>query len=213
MIAPLVPCLLQSLAVPSLCIAQEPSATLKQADADYRAGVAALTTTILNGALAGFLRRSSIWRPRRSRGTARWALFWCGCGHDQWGEFLSWRRRCRSSPPTPSPRPKNRAKTHGEQGERPRRSRGLRAPRRPHMHRIESLPAAVLAAYARALAANRQFPAAVSHMKRGDCGRPERMRSGTTSLAHSMRSIRIGPMRAIRSRRRSNSIPTWRWLT
>ena len=158
------------LALSSSCLAQEPSASLKQADADYRAGVAALSHNDLNGALADFEKVVQL-APTVEQGHSALGAVLVRMGRTE--EGIRELEKALSIQPTDSIAQTNLAMAYEQSG---RAAKAL-----PWFAKLEagaraqnrSLPASVLAAYARALAANRQFPAAVTQHERGDRGRPE----------------------------------------
>jgi protein O-GlcNAc transferase len=150
------------LALSSSCIAQEPSPTLKQADADYRAGVAALGHNDLNSALADFEKVVHL-APAVEQGHSALGAVLIRLGRTN--EGILELEKALSIQSTDSTAQTNLAMAYEQSG---RSAKAL-----PWFAKLEagaraqntSLPASVLAAYARALAANRQFPAAVTHMK------------------------------------------------
>src|SRR5271170_7107162 len=142
--------------------AQEPSASLKQADADYRAGVAALGHNDLNSALADFEKVVHL-APAVEQGHSALGAVLIRLGRTN--EGILELEKALSIQSTDSIAQTNLAMAYEQSG---RAAKAL-----PWFAKLEasahtqsrSLPANVLAAYARALAANRQFPAAVAHMK------------------------------------------------
>ena len=141
---------------------QEPSPTLKQADADYRAGVAALGHSDLNSALADFEKAVHL-APSVEQGHSALGAVLVRMGRTD--EGIRELEKALSIQSTDSIAQTNLAMAYEQSG---RAAKAL-----PWFARLEAgahaqnrgLPANVLAAYARALAANRQIPAAVAHMK------------------------------------------------
>ena len=170
MAAPRVSLLVALLALSSLCVAQEPSPTLKQADADYRAGVAALGHNDLNTALADFEKVVHL-APSVEQGHSALGAVLVRMGRTN--EGILELEKALSIQSTDTIAQTNLAMAYEQSG---RAAKAL-----PWFAKLEaaaraqnrSLPAAVLAAYARALAANRQFPAAVSHMKEAIAADPK----------------------------------------
>jgi protein O-GlcNAc transferase len=150
------------LALIPLCGGQDPSSSLKQAGADYRAGVAALNHNDLNTALADFEKVVHL-APAVEQGHSALGAVLVQMGRTN--EGILELEKALSIQSTDSIAQTNLAMAYEQSG---RAAKAL-----PWFAKLEaaahapnrSLPAAVLAAYARALAANRQFPAAVSHMK------------------------------------------------
>src|SRR5271170_477263 len=150
------------LALSAVGVAQDPSPTLKQADADYRAGVAALGHNDLNGALADFEKVVHL-APAVEQGHSALGAVLIRLGRTN--EGILELEKALSIQSTDSIAQTNLAMAYEQSG---RAAKAL-----PWFAKLEagaraqnrSLPANVLAAYARALAANRQFPAAVAHMK------------------------------------------------
>lgn len=158
------------LALSSSCVAQDPSPTLKQADADYRAGVAALNHNDLNTALADFEKVVHL-APSAEQGHSALGAVLVRMGRTN--EGILELEKALSIQPTDSVAQTNLAMAYERSG---RAAKAL-----PWFAKLEaaahaqnrSLPAAVLAAYARALASNRQFPAAVSYMKEAIAADPK----------------------------------------
>jgi tetratricopeptide (TPR) repeat protein len=150
------------LALSASSAAQEASPNLKQADADYRAGVAALGHEDLKGALADFQKVVHL-APSAEQGHSALGAVLVRMGRTD--EGIRELEKALSIQSTDGIAQTNLAMAYEQSG---RAARAL-----PWFARLESgaraqnrgLPAPVLAAYARALAANRQFPAAVTRMK------------------------------------------------
>src|SRR5271170_3266602 len=142
--------------------AQEPSPSLKQADADYRAGVAALGQNDLKTALADFEKVVHL-APSVEQGHSALGAVLVRMGRTN--EGILELEKALSIQSTDSIAQTNLAMAYEQTG---RVATAL-----PWFAKLEasartqnrSLPATVLAAYARALAASRQFPAAVARMK------------------------------------------------
>jgi protein O-GlcNAc transferase len=163
--------LLASLPVPAyVCVAQEPSASLKQADADYRAGVAALSRNDLNPALADFEKVVHL-APSAEQGHSALGAVLVRLGRT--GEGIRELEKALAMKPGDSSAQMNLALAYEQSGE------GAKA--LPWFAKLEAtsraekraLPAYLLASYARALAAARQFPAAVARMKEAIAGDPQ----------------------------------------
>jgi protein O-GlcNAc transferase len=161
--ARLIPSLLAALLVGlAQCGAQEPTPTLKQADADYRAGVAALGHNDLNTALTDFEKVVHL-APSVEQGHSALGAVLVQMGRTD--EGIRELEKALSLQSTDSSGQTNLAMAYEQSG---RAAKAL-----PWFAKLEasahaqnrSLPANVLAAYARALATNGQFPAAISHMK------------------------------------------------
>jgi tetratricopeptide (TPR) repeat protein len=150
--------------------AQEPSPSLKQADADYRAGVAALGHNDLNNALADFEKVVHL-APAVEQGHSALGAVLIRLGRTN--EGILELEKALSIQSTDSIAQTNLAMAYEQSG---RAAKAL-----PWFAKLEtsaraenrSLPATVLAAYARALAANRQFPAAVTRMKEAIAADPK----------------------------------------
>jgi protein O-GlcNAc transferase len=142
--------------------AQEPSASLKQADADYRAGVAALSRNDLNGALADFEKVVHL-EPAAEQGHSALGAVLIRMGRTK--EGIRELEKALAMKPSDGSAQMNLALAYEQSGE------GAKA--LPLFAKVEAaskaeklvLPSAVLASYARALAAGKQFPAAVAKMK------------------------------------------------
>ena len=168
--SPPVSLLVAVLALSSLGVAQEPSPTLKQADADYRAGVAALSREDLKGALADFEKVVQL-APSVEQGHSALGAVLVRMGRTE--EGIRELEKALSIQSTDSIAQTNLAMAYEQTGHAAKAlpwfgklEAGARA-----QNRI--LPANVLAAYARALAASRQFPAAVSHVKAAIAAEPK----------------------------------------
>jgi protein O-GlcNAc transferase len=154
--------LIATLALSSLGVTQEASPSLKQADADYRAGVAALGHEDLKGALADFEKVVHL-APSVEQGHSALGAILVRMGRTD--EGIRELEKALTIQSTDSIAQTNLAMAYEQSG---RSAKAL-----PWFGKLEaaaraqnrSLPANVLAAYARSLAASRQFPAAVSHMK------------------------------------------------
>jgi len=150
--------------------AQEPSPSLKEADADYRAGVAALSRHDLNAALSDFQKVVRL-APTAEQGHSALGAVLVQLGRT--GEGIRELEKALSMMPGDSTAQLNLALAYERSGET---SKALpwfgkleatsRADKRP-------LPPYVLASYARALAATKQYPAAVAKMKDAVAGDPQ----------------------------------------
>jgi Flp pilus assembly protein TadD len=162
--------LIAILALSSLGIAQEPSPTLKQADADYRAGVAALGHNDLNTALADFEKVVHL-APAAEQGHSALGAVLVRMGRTE--EGIRELEKALSIQSTDSIAQTNLAMAYEQSG---RAAKAL-----PWFAKLEagaraqnrSLPANILAPYARALAANQQFSPAVAHMKEAIAADPK----------------------------------------
>ena len=149
-------------ALSCLCQAQEPSASLKQADADYRAGVAALSRNDLNAALADFEKVVHL-APTAEQGHSALGAVLMRLGRT--GEAIRELKKALAIRAGDSDAQLNLALAYEKSGE------GAQA--LPWFAKLETashaekraLPTYVLVSYARALAAVQQYPAAVVRMK------------------------------------------------
>ncbi|HZD49341.1 MAG TPA: tetratricopeptide repeat protein, partial [Silvibacterium sp.] len=163
--------LLASLAAAShFCPAQEPSAALKEADADYRAGVAALSHNDLNAALADFQKVAHL-APTAEQGHSALGAVLFRLGRT--GEAIRELERALAMKPSDASAQMNLALAYVQDGQ-PAKALPLfakleaagRAEKRP-------LPAYLLASYARALAETGQSTAAVARMKEAVAADPQ----------------------------------------
>ncbi|MGC1298756.1 MAG: tetratricopeptide repeat protein [Alloacidobacterium sp.] len=142
--------------------AQEPSPALKQADADYRAGVAALSRNDLNTAREDFEKVVHL-APSAEQGHSALGAVLVRLGHTS--EGIHELEKALAIKPSDSSAQLNLALAYEQSGQHakalPWFVKAMAAAHDEH----RAVPAAVLAAYARSLAATRQFPAAVSKMK------------------------------------------------
>ena len=152
--------LLAGLLVPIGIAAQAPSASLKEADADYREGVAALNRNDLAAAQAKF---EAVTRLAPSAGQGHSALGAVLVREGQWAAGIRELEKALSLKPGDSSAQMNLAMAYSQTGA-PAKAIPLFAKLEaatPH----QPLPSAVLAAYARALAAIGQKTAATAKMK------------------------------------------------
>ncbi len=150
------------LALSFLCEAQEPSPSLKQADADYRAGVAALGRNDLDAALADFEKVVHL-APSVEQGHSALGAVLVRTGRTN--EGILELERALTIQSTDSIAQSNLAMAYEQSGRAGKALPWFAKLEAGALAKNSSLPASVLAAYARALAANRQFPAAVIRMK------------------------------------------------
>ena len=142
--------------------AQEPSPNLKQADADYRAGVAALSQNDLNAALADFEKVVHLAPSAEQGHSARGAVL---IRLGRTAEGIRELEKALAIKSSDSSAQLNLALAYEQSGEA--------AKALPWFAKLEAashaenrlLPSYVLASYARALAAAQQFPAAITKMK------------------------------------------------
>ena len=142
--------------------AQEPSPTLKQADADYRAGVAALSHNDLNAALADFEKVVHL-APAAEQGHSALGAVLFRLGRTK--EGIRELEKALAIKSSDSSAQLNLALAYEQNGEAAKALlwfAKLEATSRAENH---ALPAYVLASYARALAAAQQFPAAIAKTK------------------------------------------------
>jgi protein O-GlcNAc transferase len=150
--------------------AQQPSPSLKQADADYHAGVAALSHNDLNTALADFAKVVQL-APQAEQGHSALGAVLVRLGRTS--EGIRELERALVIKPTDDSAQMNLALAYEQSGQAARALpwfAKLEAAARPEKR---TLPAYVLASYARALAATRQYPAAVTRMKEAIAGDPQ----------------------------------------
>jgi protein O-GlcNAc transferase len=142
--------------------AQEPSTSLKQADTDYRSGVAALSSNDLNTALADFEKVVHL-APAIEQGHSALGTVYLRLGRTS--EGIRELKKALALQPSDRSAMLNLALAYEQSGEA--------AEALPWFAKLEAasrvdkqaLPLNVLVSYARALAAARQFPAAVARMK------------------------------------------------
>ena len=141
---------------------QEPSPSLKQADADYRAGVAALGHEDLKGALADFEKVVHL-APSVGQGHSALGAVLVRMGRTE--EGIRELEKALVMQSTDTTAQTNLAMAYEESGHAAKALPLFAKLEGDDRAQSKSLPANVLAAYARALAASRQFSAAVAHMK------------------------------------------------
>jgi len=146
----------------SFCQGQEPSASLKEADADYRAGVTALSHNDLNAALADFEKVVHL-APTAEQGHSALGAVLVRVGRTT--EGIRELEKALAMKPGDTSAQLNLALAYEESGQAAKAlpwfaklEAAARAENRPQ-------PAYVLAYYARALAASGQLPAAIAQMK------------------------------------------------
>src|SRR5580698_2380436 len=138
--------------------AQEPSTSLKQADTDYRAGVAALSSNDLNTALADFEKVVHL-APAAEPGHSALGAVLLRMGRTS--EGIHELEKALAIQSSDSSAQLNLALAYEQTGQSAKALpwfAKLEAASRAENH---TLPSSVLAAYARALGAAHQFPAAV----------------------------------------------------
>lgn len=152
-----------------LCPGQEPSASLKEADADYRAGVAALSRNDLSTALANFQKVVRL-APSAEQGHSALGAVLLRVGRTR--EAVRELEKALNMKSSDSSAQMNLALAYEQDGQF--------AKALPLFAKIEAtaradnhpLPAYVLASYARGLAASQQFSAAISKMKEAIAAAP-----------------------------------------
>jgi len=150
--------------------AQESSSNLKQADADYRSGVAALSRNDLNGALADFERVVRL-APSAEPGHSALGAVLVRLGRRT--EGIRELEKALAIQPNDSSAQLNLTLAYEQNGQAAKAIpwfAKLDAASRAEKH---VLPPAVLASYARALAATQQFSAAVTKLKEAIEADPE----------------------------------------
>lgn len=149
----------------SMARAQEASPSLKQADAEFRAGVAAMSRNDLNGALADFEKVVHL-APGAEPGHSALGAVLLRLGRTR--EGIRELEKALAIQPSDSSAQLNLALAYEQSGEP--------AKALPWFAKLEAGPQKqllsppVLAAYARALAAGHQFPAAVTKLKEAIAG-------------------------------------------
>jgi protein O-GlcNAc transferase len=153
-----------------LCPAQEPTASLKEADADYRAGVAALSRNDLNTSLADFEKVVRL-APSVEQGHSALGAVLFRVGRTS--EAIRELEKALAMKPSDSSAQMNLALAYVQNGQP--------AKALPLFSKIQvaaetekhQLPPYVLASYARALAETQQFPAAIARMKEAIAADPQ----------------------------------------
>ena len=149
---------------------QQPSPALRQADAEYRAGVSALSRSDLNTALADFEKVVHL-APQAEQGHSALGAVLVRLGRTR--EGIRELEKALAIQPSDGSAQMNLALAYEQSGE------GAKA--LPFFEKVEAaaraekrvLPAYVLASYARALASTQQFPAAVTRMKEAIASDPQ----------------------------------------
>lgn len=153
-----------------LGLAQEPSASLKQADTDYRAGVAALSRNDLNSALVDFENVIHL-APAAEQGHSALGAVLLKIGRTS--EGIHELERALAITPSDRSAQLDLALAYEQNGEARKALpwfAKLDAASRIEKH---TLPPYVLASYARTLAATQQFPVAVAKMKEAVTSDPQ----------------------------------------
>jgi protein O-GlcNAc transferase len=152
------------------CLAQEPSASLKEADADYRAGVAALSRNDLNAALADFEKVVRL-APSAEQGHSALGAVLFRAGRTS--EAIRELEKALAIKPSDASAQTNLALAY-EQSAQPANAlpwfSKLQVAAAAEKHQ---LPSYVLVAYARALAQTQQIPAAIARMKEAIAAEPQ----------------------------------------
>ena len=154
--------------------AQEPSSALKEADADYRAGVAALSRNDLNTALADFEKVVHL-APTAEQGHSALGAVLVRLGRTS--EGIRELEKALAVKPGDTSAQMNLALAYEQIGQ-PAKAlpwfAKLDAAARAEKH---PMPPYMLAAYARALAASHQYPAAIARMKEAIAADPQNAES------------------------------------
>lgn len=157
--------LLLAVFLPESLRAQEPSPKLKAADADYRAGLAALARNDLEGARADFEKVVQL-VPSAAQGHSALGGVLLRLGRT--GEAIAQLEKALAIQPSDTSALSNLAMAYQLSGQA---ARAL-----PLFARLQAgqhaLPSMVLASYARALAATQQYPPAIAKMKAAIAGDP-----------------------------------------
>ena len=150
------------LAFPALCFSQEPSSSLKQADTVYREGVAALNSGDVNTALTDFQKVVHL-APAAEQGHSALGAVLVRIGRTN--EGIQELEKALSIQPSDSIAQTNLAMAYEQSGRAAKALLWFARLEAGARTQGRKLPPVILAAYARALAAERQFPSAASHMK------------------------------------------------
>jgi protein O-GlcNAc transferase len=150
--------------------AQEPSPGLKQADADYRAGVAALSGNDLNTALADFEKVVHL-APAAEPGHSALGAVLLRLGRT--AEGIRELEKALAIQSSDSSAQLNLALAYEQTGQSAKALPWFAKLETASHTEKKTLPAPVLASYARALGAARQFPAAVTKMKEALAADPQ----------------------------------------
>jgi protein O-GlcNAc transferase len=150
--------------------AQEPSPGLKQADADYRAGVAALSRNDLNAALAEFEKVVHL-APAAEQGHSALGAVMLRLGRTS--EGIHELEKALAITPGDRSAQLNLAFAYEQSGEARKALPWFTKLEAASRAEKSALPPYILASYARALAATQQFPAAISNMKLAIAGDPQ----------------------------------------
>jgi protein O-GlcNAc transferase len=158
------------LALLGLAAAQEPSASLKEADADYRAGVGALSHDDLNTALADFEKVVHL-APTAEQGHSALGAVLVRLGRTS--EGIRELEKALAMKPSDGSAQQNLALAYVETGQYSKAlpffakldaaARADKQPQQPY----------ILVAYAQALAGTKQFPAAIARMKEAVAADPQ----------------------------------------
>lgn len=155
--------------VSDLSAAQEPSASLKEADADYRAGVAALSHNDLNTARADFEKVIRL-APSAEQGHSALGAVLFRLGRTS--EAIRELEKALAMTPSDLSAQMNLALAYVQNGQ-PAKALPWFAKLDAANTGKHALPSYVLASYARALAETQQYPAAISRMKEAIVADPE----------------------------------------
>src|SRR5277367_3893584 len=150
--------------------AQEPSPSLKEADADYRAGIAALSRHDLNAALGDFQKVVRL-APTAEQGHSALGAVLVQLGRTS--EGIRELEKALAMKPSDSSAQLNLALAYERSGEAAKSLPLFAKLEAASRAEKRAVPPYVLASYARALAATKQFPAAEAKMQEAIAGDPQ----------------------------------------
>ncbi|MBB6142909.1 tetratricopeptide (TPR) repeat protein [Silvibacterium bohemicum] len=150
--------------------AQEPSPGLKQAESDYRAGVAALSRHDLNAALADFEKVVHL-APAAEQGHSALGAILLRLGRTS--EAIRELEKALAITPSDRSAQLNLAFAYEQSGEARKALPWFAKLEAASRLEKSALPPYIFASYSRALAATQQFPAAISNMKLAVAGDPQ----------------------------------------
>ena len=150
--------------------AQEPSAALKEADADYRAGVTALSRDDLNTAREDFEKVVQL-APSAEQGHSALGAVLVRLGHTS--EGVRELEKALAIKPGDSSAQLNLALAYEQSGQHAKALPWFAKAMAASREEKRAVPAAVLAAYARSLAATQQYSAAIARMKEAIAEEPQ----------------------------------------
>lgn len=153
-----------------LCPAQEPPASLKEADAAYRAGVAALSSNDLKTARADFEKVVRL-APSAEQGHSALGAVLFRLGKT--GEGINELEKALAMKPSDNSAQMNLALAYVQNGQPAKALPWFAKLDAAALAEKHSLPSYVLASYAHALAETGQYPAAISRMKEAVAADPQ----------------------------------------